>query len=86
VEIYEKLGAKYVVSCAGRAMRRSLILRARSSISMQPCSACAGDYADPDRTAREEFEDLLAGDDEWEWQGDEEESDGVDGFDVGLGE
>jgi hypothetical protein len=84
VEICEKLCAKYVVSCAGRAMRRSLILRARSSISMQACSACAGDYED--RTAGEEFEDLLAGDDEWEWQGDEEESDDVDGFDVGLGE
>jgi hypothetical protein len=53
---------------------------------MQACSACAGDYEDPDRTAGEEFEDLLGGDDEYEWQGDEEESDGVDGSDIGLGE
>jgi hypothetical protein len=61
-------------------------MRARSSISMQACSACAGDYEDPDRTAGEEFEDLLAGDDEWEWQGDEEERDGADGSASGLGE
>jgi hypothetical protein len=53
---------------------------------MQACSACAGDYEDPDRTAGEDSEDLLGGDDEYEWQGHEEESDGVDGFDVGLGE
>jgi hypothetical protein len=53
---------------------------------MQACSACAGDYEDPDRTAGEEFEDLLTGDDEWEWQGDEEERDGVDGSDIGFGE
>jgi hypothetical protein len=53
---------------------------------MQACSACAGDYEDPDRTAGEEFEDLLAGDDEWEWQGDEEERDGADGSASGLGE
>jgi hypothetical protein len=61
-------------------------MRAFSSVSMQARSACAGDYEDPDRTAGEEFEDLLAGDGEWEWHGDEEESDDVDGFDVGLGE
>ncbi len=27
--------------------------------SLQACSACAGDYEDPDRTAGEEFEELL---------------------------
>ena len=26
---------------------------------MRACSACAGDYEDPDRTAGEEFENLL---------------------------
>ncbi len=26
---------------------------------MRACSACAGDYEDPDRTAGEEFEELL---------------------------
>lgn len=45
-----------------------------------------GDYEDPDRTAREEFEDLLAGDEDYEWQVDDEECDGVDGFDADLGE
>lgn len=30
---------------------------------MQACSACAGDYEDPDRTAGEEFEAMLAGED-----------------------
>jgi hypothetical protein len=45
-----------------------------------------GDYEDPDRTAREEFEDLLAVDEEYEWQVDDEECDGVDGFDADLGE
>jgi hypothetical protein len=35
----------------------------------QACSACAGDYEDPDRTAGEEFEDLLGGDDEYVWRG-----------------
>ena len=27
--------------------------------AVQACSACAGDYEDPDRTAGEDFEDLL---------------------------
>jgi hypothetical protein len=36
--------------------------------------------------AREEFEDLLAVDEEYEWQVDDEECDGVDGFDADLGE
>jgi hypothetical protein len=27
--------------------------------SLQACSACAGDYEDPDRTAGEDFEELL---------------------------
>ncbi len=31
-----------------------------SSVGMQACSACAGDYEDPDRTAGEDFADLLA--------------------------
>jgi hypothetical protein len=53
---------------------------------MQACSACAGGYEDPDRTAGEEFEELLAGGDEYEWWGDEEESDRGGGFDVGSGE
>jgi hypothetical protein len=55
-------------------------------ISMRACSACAGDYEDPDRTAGEEFGDLLAGADEYEWQGDEEECDDLDGFDVEFDE
>jgi len=29
---------------------------------MRACSACAGDYEDPDRTAGEEFDEMLAGD------------------------
>ena len=40
------------------------MVRVGNSISMRACSACAGDYEDPDRTAVEEFEDLLGGDDE----------------------
>lgn len=44
-------------------------------VTMQACSACAGDYEDPDRTAGEEFEDLLAAIGEYEWQGGEEEVD-----------
>jgi len=62
------------------------MMRALTSISMQACSACAGDYEDPDSTAGEEFEDLLAGDDEYQWQGDEEEREGLDGADVEFGE
>jgi len=62
------------------------MLRSESSLSVRACSACAGDYEDPDRTAGEEFEDLLAGGDEYEWQGDEEERDGLDGFDVDFDE
>jgi hypothetical protein len=30
-----------------------------TGFAVQACSACAGDYEDPDRTAGEEFEDLL---------------------------
>jgi hypothetical protein len=44
------------------------MMRAPSSISIQACSACAGDYEDPDRTAGDEFEDLLAEADEYEWR------------------
>jgi hypothetical protein len=62
------------------------MVRAFGSMGMQACSACAGDYEDPDRTAGEEFEDLLGGDDEYEWQGYEEECDGLDGIDVGFEE
>lgn len=62
------------------------MVRGSSSISIQACSACAGNYEDPDRTAGEEFADLLSTDDEYEWQGDEDESDCVDGVDVGFGE
>lgn len=62
------------------------MMRTLTSISMQACSACAGDYEDPDRTAGEEFEDLLAGDDEYEWQGDGEEREGLDGADVEFDE
>ena len=57
------------------------MMRALGSISMRACSACAGDYEDPDRTAGEDFDHLLAGDGEYEWQGDAEECDGLDGFD-----
>ena len=31
----------------------------REHYGVRACSACAGDYEDPDRTAGEEFEDLL---------------------------
>lgn len=62
------------------------MVRAHNSTDMQACSACAGDYEDPDRTVGEEFEDLLGGDHEYEWQGDEEECDVLDGLDVGVGE
>jgi len=62
------------------------MMRMASSISMRACSACAGDYEDPDRTAGEEFEELLTGAEEYEWQGDEEECDGLDGFDVDFDE
>jgi len=62
------------------------MMRVLTSISMQACSACAGDYEDPDRTAGEEFEDLLAGDDEYEWPGDEEEPEGLDGAEVEFDE
>lgn len=34
-----------------------------SNVEIQACSACAGDYEDPDRTAGEEFEAMLAGED-----------------------
>jgi hypothetical protein len=61
-------------------------MRAYSSIRIQACSACAGDYEDPDRSAGEEFEDLLAGDDEYEWQGDDEECEGADGLSVDFEE
>jgi hypothetical protein len=30
-----------------------------TGFAVQACSACAGDYEDPDRTAGEEFEELL---------------------------
>jgi hypothetical protein len=62
------------------------MMRGLTSISIQACSACAGDYEDPDRTAGEELEDLLAGDDEYEWRGDEDEREGVDGADVEFDE
>jgi hypothetical protein len=52
---------------------------------MRTCSACAGDYEDPDRTAGEEFDELPTGADEYEWQ-DEEECDELDGFDVDFDE
>lgn len=62
------------------------MMRTLTSISMQACSACAGDYEDPDRTAGKEFGDLLAGDDEYEWQGDEEEREGLDDAEVEFDE
>lgn len=46
---------------------------------MQACSACGGDYEDPDRTAGEALEDLLAAVGEYEWQGEEEDDDDLDG-------
>jgi hypothetical protein len=36
----------------------------RSSLRVSACSACPGDYEDPDRTAGEEFEVLLAEEEE----------------------
>jgi hypothetical protein len=81
VEICENLLRKYTANFAGRECAVVMNMRVYSSISMQACSACAGDYEDPDRTAGEELEDLLAGDEEYELQGDEEECDGLDGFD-----
>ena len=38
------------------------MVRAKGSIKFRACSACAGDYEDPDRTAGEEFEEMLGGD------------------------
>jgi len=61
-------------------------VRAHSSTDMQACSACAGNYEDPDRTAGEEFQDLVAGDEEYEWQGDGEAREGLDGADVDFDE
>jgi hypothetical protein len=86
VEIWENLWREYIPGSEARECAVAINMRSRSSISMQACSACAGDYEDPDRTAGEEFEDLLGGDDEYEWQGDEEERDVLDGLDVGVGE
>jgi len=37
-------------------------LRGSDSRKMHACSAYAGDYEDPDRTAGEEFDEMLAGD------------------------
>jgi hypothetical protein len=85
VEICEKVSRTYKSSAEIRERAAFVNVRARSSISMRACSACAGDYEDPDRTAGEEIEDLQAGDEEYEWQGDEEECDGVGGFDADLG-
>jgi hypothetical protein len=53
---------------------------------MRACSACAGDYEDPDRTAGEEFEDLLAGDEGYEWDGEEDGVPDVDEFELGMSE
>jgi hypothetical protein len=61
-------------------------VRVYSSTNMRACSACAGDYEEPDRTAGEEFEDLQAGDDENEWPGDGEERKGLDGAEVAFDE
>ena len=38
------------------------MVRVKDSTTLRACSACAGDYEDPDRTAGEEFEEMLAGD------------------------
>jgi hypothetical protein len=53
---------------------------ARELPGMQACSACAGDYEDPDRAAGGEFEDLLAAIGEYEWQGDERDGDDLGGL------
>jgi hypothetical protein len=37
------------------------MMRECDSMELRACSACAGDYEDPDRTAGEEFEGLLSG-------------------------
>lgn len=86
MEICENLSRKYTANFAGRECAVVMNLRAYGSISMRACSACAGDYEDPDRTAGEEFEDLLARDDEYEWQDDEDECDGLDGLDINSDE
>jgi hypothetical protein len=39
------------------------MVRPEDSLSLRACSACAGDYEDPERTAGEQFEEMLAGDD-----------------------
>jgi len=41
-------------------VRAAEMMRAKDSIKLRACSACAGDYEDPDRTAGEEFEEMLA--------------------------
>ena len=45
-----------------RRLHAAEMVRGRGSIELRACSACAGDYEDPDRTAGEEFEEMLAGD------------------------
>lgn len=54
--------------CSGRASQEPMDVRggwrpASAVAEMQACSGCAGDYEDPDRTAGEEFEAMLAGED-----------------------
>lgn len=46
------------------SVRAAQMVRARCSIKVRACSACAGDYEDPDRAAGEEFEEMLAGDED----------------------
>lgn len=62
----EKCGNLFCAGGEGFQRRTSAgatkIVRANGSIRLTACSACAGDYEDPDGTAGEEFEELLAGD------------------------
>lgn len=62
----EKCGNLFCSSRGGFRLvaseRATEIVRANGSMKLQACSACAGDYEDPERTAGEEFEKMLAGD------------------------
>jgi hypothetical protein len=61
VKIGGKLGTDWTGSDeAGDFPGPSRQTQQEQQMPLQGCSGCPGDYEDPDRTAGEEFEDLLA--------------------------
>jgi hypothetical protein len=66
VENVRGLGGRYIAVPGKplRPSRRALPVAAVSSLPMQACSNCAGDYQDPDRTSTPDDspEDLNGGD------------------------